>query len=47
MIEQIYDAANTVGEVNKNFRSYADEYSNPVFELSVKEKEVALPVDNN
>ncbi|EOU3548656.1 hypothetical protein ACNV5V_001594 [Listeria monocytogenes] len=46
MIEQIYVAANTVGEVNYNFRKYADEYQKPIFELTVKEMEVVLPIDN-
>ncbi|WP_223196729.1 hypothetical protein, partial [Listeria monocytogenes] len=46
LIEQIYVAANTVGEVNYNFRKYAVEYQKPIFELSVKEMEVVLPIDN-
>ncbi|WP_255300766.1 hypothetical protein, partial [Listeria monocytogenes] len=40
LIEQIYVAANTVGEVNYNFRKYAVEYQKPIFELSVKKMKV-------
>lgn len=47
MIEDIYRAALSVWDLNYHFRKYHSERNENLFELSVKEKEVSLPVDNN
>lgn len=46
MIERIYQAALTVSDLNYHFRKYASEENDNLFELSVRELEVNLPVDN-
>lgn len=46
MIERIYQVALTVSDLNYHFRKYASEENDNLFELSVRELEVNLPVDN-
>ena len=46
MIEQIYNAALIVADLNHDFIKYSYERSEPLFQLATQSKEVKLPVDD-
>ncbi len=46
MIQEVYNAALTVADLNYHFKKYADERNEQLFSLSIDPKEVELPIDN-